>query len=209
MLRYPERVQRLKPESPTMRMLRQLVETRRGLVEDRVRVTNRIVANLKAYFPQVLGLFREKDTGVFADFLERWPSLEAAKKARRSALESFFREHNVRYQSTIDRRIDTLKGEEPLTTDEAVIRPAQLLVELSLLQRAASERRRISRVRRRCPRHRSGNKCWVHWRYSCSTFLRQTFVEWVAEPSLAPPGPRPSTRHIGPAVARTKPPFEP
>jgi transposase len=28
---------------------------------------------------------------------------------------------------------------------------------------------------------RSGNKCWVHWRYSCSTFLRQTFVEWVAQ----------------------------
>jgi transposase len=28
---------------------------------------------------------------------------------------------------------------------------------------------------------RSGNKCWVHWRYSCPTFLRQTFVEWVAQ----------------------------
>jgi len=28
---------------------------------------------------------------------------------------------------------------------------------------------------------RSGNKCWVHWRYSCPTFLRQTFVEWVPQ----------------------------
>jgi transposase len=26
---------------------------------------------------------------------------------------------------------------------------------------------------------RSGKKCWVHWRYACSTFLRQTFVEWA------------------------------
>jgi hypothetical protein len=26
---------------------------------------------------------------------------------------------------------------------------------------------------------RSGTKCWVHWRYKCSTFLRQTFVEWA------------------------------
>jgi transposase len=26
---------------------------------------------------------------------------------------------------------------------------------------------------------RSGNKCWVHWRIACPTFLRQTFVEWV------------------------------
>ena len=27
---------------------------------------------------------------------------------------------------------------------------------------------------------RSGNSCWVHWRWQCPTFLRQTFVEWAA-----------------------------
>lgn len=26
---------------------------------------------------------------------------------------------------------------------------------------------------------RSGKKTWTHWRYSCPTFLRQTFVEWA------------------------------
>lgn len=26
---------------------------------------------------------------------------------------------------------------------------------------------------------RSGQKEWIHWRYSCTTFLRQTFVEWA------------------------------
>ena len=26
---------------------------------------------------------------------------------------------------------------------------------------------------------RSGNKHWVHWRWKCSTFLRQSFVEWA------------------------------
>ena len=26
----------------------------------------------------------------------------------------------------------------------------------------------------------SGKQRWVHWRWSCPTFLRQTFVEWVA-----------------------------
>lgn len=26
---------------------------------------------------------------------------------------------------------------------------------------------------------RSGKKSWVHWRYACSKFLRQTFIEWV------------------------------
>jgi hypothetical protein len=28
---------------------------------------------------------------------------------------------------------------------------------------------------------RSGNKSWVHWRYSCARFLRQSFVEWAKE----------------------------
>lgn len=232
LLRYPDRLPRLKPESPAMRSLRQLVETRRSIVDDRVRVTNRITASLKEYFPQVLGIFREKDTGVFAEFLKRWPTIEAAKKARRSALEAFFREHNVRYQATIDRRIDALKDELPLTTDPAVIGPMKLLVELLLpeLKVLTDAVERLDREIAHCcdqltdyklfsalpgagpalaPRllaafgerrerfpnaaalqqyvgvapvtERSGNKCWVHWRYSCSTFLRQSFVEWVGQ----------------------------
>lgn len=28
---------------------------------------------------------------------------------------------------------------------------------------------------------RSGKKQWIHWRYSCPTFLRQTFVEWAGQ----------------------------
>jgi len=28
---------------------------------------------------------------------------------------------------------------------------------------------------------RSGKKCWVHWRWQCPTFVRQTFVEWASQ----------------------------
>jgi hypothetical protein len=28
---------------------------------------------------------------------------------------------------------------------------------------------------------RSGNKQWIHWRWQCPTFTRQTFVEWAAQ----------------------------
>ena len=31
---------------------------------------------------------------------------------------------------------------------------------------------------------RSGNACWVHWRYQCPKFLRQTFVEWRLDPEV-------------------------
>lgn len=28
---------------------------------------------------------------------------------------------------------------------------------------------------------RSGQKCWVHWRWQCSKFVRQSFIEWSAK----------------------------
>ena len=28
---------------------------------------------------------------------------------------------------------------------------------------------------------RSGKKTWVHWRWQCPTFLRQTFIEWAGQ----------------------------
>ena len=28
---------------------------------------------------------------------------------------------------------------------------------------------------------RSGQSTWIHWRWQCPTFLRQTFVEWAAQ----------------------------
>jgi transposase len=28
---------------------------------------------------------------------------------------------------------------------------------------------------------RSGQKSWIHWRWQCPKFLRQTFVEWAAQ----------------------------
>jgi hypothetical protein len=28
---------------------------------------------------------------------------------------------------------------------------------------------------------RSGQKSWIHWRWQCPTFLRQTFVEWAGQ----------------------------
>jgi len=43
---------------------------------------------------------------------------------------------------------------------------------------------------------RSGQTTWIHWRWQCPTFLRQTFVEWAAR-SLSGPR-RQSTSPTGP-----------
>ena len=230
--RHRERLEPLRRDSVPMRQLRKLVQERRAFVEDRVAITNRMTHALKAYFPLVVSWFRDKFTDVFMDFLEQWPTLQAAQRARRETLVRFFHDHSVRRTDTIERRIAELKAERALTLDPGVIEPAQLTVSLLLsLQRAvcsAIERldREIARLAASLPdfqlfaklpgagpvlaprllvafgerrerftnaaalqkyggiapvTERSGNKHWVHWRYACNTFLRQTFVEWTKE----------------------------
>jgi transposase len=231
LLRHPEKLAPLRRESENMRALRRLVEARRDLVQDRVRVTNRLTFTLKEYFPQIVEWFRDKETDVFAAFLERWPSLQASQRARHDTLVAFFYAHSVRRADTIDRRIDAIRTERPLTSDPAIIEPAiavvatlipqlralsagivrldadiavrckalpdfRLFSELPgagpvfasrLLAAFGEQRERFADAAavQKCVgvapvTERSGNKHWVHWRWACPTFLRQTFVEWAA-----------------------------
>src|ERR687887_1647301 len=96
LLTHRDKLHPLHPQSPTMRALAQLVEHRRRVVGDKVRITNRLTSALKNYFPQVLHWFQDKDTRIFCDFLSRWPTLKAAQLARRSTLETFFPDPHLR-----------------------------------------------------------------------------------------------------------------
>lgn len=138
--RHRDKLKPLRREGADMRALRQLVEARRDLVQDRVRITNRLTYALKAYFPQVLQWFRDKETDVFIDFLAKWPSLQAAKRARPETLTRFLHSHNVRYPAVVKRRLNAIKVETPLTSDPAIIEPTQLVVQALLPQlRALNE----------------------------------------------------------------------
>jgi transposase len=134
LLTHRDKLQPLQPQSPAMRALAQLVEHRRRVVGDKVRITNRLTSTLKNYFPHVLHWFQEKDTAIFCDFLSRWSTLKAAQLARRSTLETFFREHHVRYADSIAQRIQAIKSATPLTTDAGVIAPNALLVQALVAQ---------------------------------------------------------------------------
>ena len=81
-LRHPERFEPLQPQSVEMRTLATLVEHRRRLVDDRVRLTNRLRNTLKQYYPQTLDWFDRIDTKLFCRFIVRWPTLKQVKRAR-------------------------------------------------------------------------------------------------------------------------------
>jgi len=122
------------PDTESVRCLAQLVEYRRKLVQDRVNVTNKITTTLKNYYPHVLDWFKEKDTMIFCYFLLRWPSLEQAKRARKQTLIDFFNQHNSRYSSVNEKRINSIKEAEVLTNDKAIIAPNLLLIECLIVQ---------------------------------------------------------------------------
>lgn len=138
LLKYPEKLKPLDPQSAEMRALQQLVEMRRRLVDDQTRITNRLTSALKNYFPQALEWFADKASLLFCDFLARWPTVKAARQARRATLKRFFHEHNVRRTALIQQRIDAIKRAVPLTEDEGVITPYALLVKVLVEQLRAT-----------------------------------------------------------------------
>ena len=231
-LRHADRFTPLHPQSVEMRTLVSLVEQRRRLVNDRVRTTNRLRNTLKQYYPQALEWFDRIDTPLFCAFIERWPTLAQVKRARRTTVQRFFQQHNMRSAAVLDARLSSIKAASPLTLDRAVITPHQLqaLVLVDLLRvTLAAIKRFDDEIAELAPQHpdyalfdalpgagpslaprllvafgeqrdrfnsaaelqryagiapvtvRSGNMYWVHWRWQCPTFLRQTFVEWAAQ----------------------------
>jgi transposase len=134
LLKHRDKLTPLTPQSPTMRALAQLVESRRRLVGDKVRLTNRLTSALKNYFPQVLQWFDDKDTPLFCDFLSRWPTLKAAQLARRSTLEAFFREQHVRSADLIAPRLQAIQSATALTADAGIVTPNALLVQALVAQ---------------------------------------------------------------------------
>ncbi len=232
LLCHPDHFQALKPQSDEMRTLMTLVEQRRRLMNDRVRLTNRLRNALKQYYPQALEWFDRIDTPLFCDFIKRWPSLAQARRARKATLERFFHQHNMNRKALLERRVTAFKSAIPLTMDEAVIVPYRLQVLTLVAQlELALESIKIydEEIAILAPQHpdyalfsalpgagpslaprllvafgeqrerfasaaevqkyagiapvtkRSGQMTWIHWRWQCPTFLRQTFVEWAAQ----------------------------
>lgn len=227
---HREHLRRLRPDTAQTRLVQQLVESRRKLVNERTRQSNRLTAKLKLYFPQILTWFDEVDSALVGALLLRWPTLEALQKARPATLKSFFTHHNCRHAELIQQRLEQIRQAVPSIRDAAVIQSAVVLVRV-LVSLIAALRKGITELDHQidqaaaahpdyaifqsfpgagpvlAPRllaafgsyrdryHtadeiqkfsgiapvlvRSGKTAWVHYRWACPKFLRQTFHEWA------------------------------
>jgi transposase len=115
---HRSRLRRLDPDTVEIRLLQNLVENRRKLVDERTALSNRLTDLLKLYFPQILGWFFDVTSVVVGDLLEQWPSLQDLQQAKPAKLEKFLRDHHC---SAMEERLLQIRQALPATHDRALL----------------------------------------------------------------------------------------
>jgi transposase len=122
----------LRPHKPMDELsckLFRMTEHRRKLVDERTAQVNRLRAELKMYFPQVLEWFNAINTRTVWDLLLKWPSLKELKTARKDTLLKFLYAHHVRNSSLLTTWPESVKNAVCLHEDQAIIETSIMLVE--------------------------------------------------------------------------------
>ncbi len=118
---YRVQMRPLQRNSPLTRELAALCQDRRGFVQDRVKLAQRVQALLKAYFPAILLM---KPAQIYADFVVRlllkYPTLSDVQSAGPTKLRKLF--FGLGTKDKIEFRIDVLMNAKPLTTEDVLLR---------------------------------------------------------------------------------------
>jgi transposase len=149
---HADRLRAWQPDDALTRQLRLLGEHRRKTVADRTRLTNRLGALLKTYFPQALEWVGDLRQPAACEFLRAWPTLEAVQRAGRAKLRGFYDRHrrlSAQEREDLFRQIDQA---QPLTRDQALVEASALMAQglaeqlsavIAVIGRLESEQERL------------------------------------------------------------------
>jgi transposase len=107
-----------RPDEPT-ELLEDLTRARRGLVDQRVQLTQKMRALLRGYFPQALELAGDLKSEMALEFLGRWPDLTSLKMARPSTIRNFYFRNHVRRPQLVEKRLELIAQARPLRAHDA------------------------------------------------------------------------------------------
>ena len=231
LLKHRDKLKAWQPDDEKTRTLSLLNEERRKTVDERTRLVQRLRAVLKGYFPQAIDLLADNVKSTTAcDFIQKWPTLDAAKRARPKTIRAFYYAHNYRRGDLIEANIEAIRSAVPLMQDRAVLNTsvltATLLAKQIRVANAAIDQydqqilalyeehpdafifeslpgsgkslgpRLLAAMGTNRDRYksavdiqtysgiapvteRSGKYQWIHWRWGCPTFMRQSFHEFA------------------------------
>jgi hypothetical protein len=111
-------------QDDTTRLLQGLTERRRRLVDERTRLTNSLLADLKLAYPVIAEVFDQLGSPAALAFLHRWPTLESLRKVTRQTLLKFFTDQHWRNRKALEAKLDLIATARPLLTDAVVLRLA-------------------------------------------------------------------------------------
>lgn len=128
-LHHRDRLRRLDPDTIETRLLQSLAEQRRKWVKEKTRLSNRLTACLKTYFPQVLRWIDDIDSPLGCALLAKWPTLQQLQHAHPGTLARFFRQHNCRSGERIRERLEAIYQAQPAVSDPALLRAGELMTQ--------------------------------------------------------------------------------
>ena len=134
---HGDRLRAWQPDDALTRQLRLRVEHRRKTVADQTRLTNRLTALLKTYFPQALDWAGDLRSPAACEFLRSWPTLEALQRTRRSTLRRFYHDHRRLSADELHSRLDAITHARPLTEDRALVEASAPMAQTWLEQLGA------------------------------------------------------------------------
>lgn len=131
------------PDSEAVRALKTLLRDREGFVRDRTRLTNRLTACLRQYYPEALELFSDVAGKTALAFLEAYPDFAAARRLSRKQVERFLAGYHCNRAPVLERIVEVL-GREPIPVPAVVVRTKRqqalhLIRQIRILEAAVAE----------------------------------------------------------------------
>lgn len=129
LIKHRDRLRLWRPDDPTTRLIGQLAEDRRHLVENRTRLVNALKSRLKQYFPLALEVLGELDTELACQFLLRWGSLEDLQQENPETIAAFYHAWKCHHPQLIRERLEKIAAATPLVTDSAILQSGRMMVQ--------------------------------------------------------------------------------
>ena len=125
---HRDRLRPWRADDEATRLVRQLTEDRRALVDRRTRLVNALKARLKQYFPLALELLSDLGSDLACRFLLRWSSLAELQQEDPQQVRDFYQQQHCFRPQLIEQRLAKIAAATPLVTDAAIIESGRLCV---------------------------------------------------------------------------------
>ena len=125
-----ERIATLKawrPDDEKTRLIANLCQQRRKIVDSRTKLRQQLIALLKSYFPVVWELFRQDhQQPLLVSLLRRWPDPRKLRRADRRLIRRVLSDHSIRNEQQQNEIIEHIRSAPLLTRDDALITPSAM-----------------------------------------------------------------------------------